>query len=657
MFIRSLSWMLLIASIVSRFDLPTSRGDEAPAMRIQLLGTTLPAAAEMRDRIYRAMQRQLRPLLATVKPWSEVPSLLLITESKSGEHHIRPNTSMIEGMAFLYRFGPYDEKITGISRADLLKKVLLPMMRYCLITHKTGDRVTSDGRAWGDAWQSAHWAQMLGSAAWWIWDDLPEDMQAQVRQLVAHEADRFVDADPPHNLRNDTKAEENAWNSQIMAVATVLMPDDPRRPAWDKGFQRWALSAYLRPADKQSQVLVDGRPVAEQYTGANILDDFTLENHGFVHPDYMTTFATTLGCTLRYRMTGRREPDSLQYNAAGIYENLKWFTLPDGGFVYPNGQDWELFRNPGWIYAHVLMSVFTNDPDAWQLAKNSLVTLEKMQNRNGSGDIQRDDEFEFPSSRVSLFRSLAHTWLALELAQEIDDAPRERIGVLRLDAGKVVLHRTPHAVNSFSWGSKSMAMCVPLRLDRIVSPDQRSGIGRIWIEGSDTPLQVRTIDAQVKSDSQSFSADMVVEHGEKLIRAEIHVASDPPGVFTLRERLVATANVTTQEIATGLVGILNNPHWIYETGQRAILLQGEEIIVPALSGKELQRSAVSTIGVDGVLQITSERPLTVKYQADHQMKRGRATDALYLNYLVGKRSWHKGDVISEYSVRISCNGN
>jgi hypothetical protein len=360
---------------------------------------------------------------------------------------------------------------------------------------------------------------------------------------------------------------------------------------------------------------------------------------------------------LRYRMTGRREPESLQYNAAGIYENLKWFTLPDGGFVYPNGQDWELFRNPGWIYAHVLMSVFAHDPDAWQLANNSMVTLEKMQNRNASGDIQRDDEFEFASSRVSLFRSLAHAWLALDMAEAIDDTPRQQLGVLRLDAGKVILHRTPHVVNSFSWGTKSMAMCVPLRLDRIVSPDQRSGIGRISIEGSDKPLPVRTVNSQVKSDSQSFSADMVVEHGEKLIRTEIYVASDPQGVFTLRERLVATANVTTQEIATGLVGILNNPHWIYETGQRAILLEDEEIIVPALSGKELLRPAISTIGVDRILQITSERPLTVKYQADHHMKRGRATDALYLNYLGGKRSWRKGEVISEYSVQISSRSN
>ena len=40
----------------------------------------------------------------------------LLTASGSGEHTIRPNTSAIEGFAFLYRFGPYDEKLVGVSR-------------------------------------------------------------------------------------------------------------------------------------------------------------------------------------------------------------------------------------------------------------------------------------------------------------------------------------------------------------------------------------------------------------------------------------------------------------------------------------------------------------------------------------------------------------
>src|SRR5690606_19126391 len=146
----------------------------------------------------------------------------------------------------------------------------------------------------------------------------------------AYEADRFRDAEPPHRLRYDTKAEENGWNSQILALAPILMPDDDRREAWERAFQRWALSALLRPSDETSQTVVDGLPVAKQFTGANLLDDYTLENHGFVHPDYMTTFHQTLGNMIRYRLTGRKPPEAIFYNVAPLYDNLKWFALPDG---------------------------------------------------------------------------------------------------------------------------------------------------------------------------------------------------------------------------------------------------------------------------------------------------------------------------------------
>ncbi len=86
----------------------------------------------------------------------------LLTESRSGEHWIRPNTGAIEGFAFLHRFGPYDEKVLGVSRTELLRETIVPMTRYLVTTHVTGVRPTSDGKPRGDAWQSAHWIYEQG---------------------------------------------------------------------------------------------------------------------------------------------------------------------------------------------------------------------------------------------------------------------------------------------------------------------------------------------------------------------------------------------------------------------------------------------------------------------------------------------------------------
>lgn len=239
----------------------------------------LPAEAPVpvravQGRIYSAALNQAHFLLGTVHPWKEDAALRLLTESRSGEHWIRPNTGAVEGFAFLHRFGPYDEKAVGVSRAELLRDTLVPMMRYLVATHVTGSRSTSDGRLWGDAWQSAHWTQMLGRGAWFVWADLPADVQSGVRRVVAHEADRIARAEPPHQLRSDTKAEENAWNSQILSVAMLLLPADARRAGWEKAHQKWVMSSFLRPADERNGAVVDGRPVREQFTGANIFDDY-----------------------------------------------------------------------------------------------------------------------------------------------------------------------------------------------------------------------------------------------------------------------------------------------------------------------------------------------------------------------------------------------
>jgi hypothetical protein len=605
-------------------------------------------------RIYLAAERLAHCLLADIHPWQNDPQYVLLTESRSDEHWIRPNTGALQGFCFLYRFGPYQQGVVGVSRDVLMRRTILPMLRYLVATHITGPRPTGDGKHWGDAWQSAYWAQMLGRGAWWIWDELPADVRGSVRRVVAHEADRIAASEPPHQVPLDTKAEENAWNSRILEVAVLLMPHDSRRAAWDAAFQRWALSSFLRPADEHSQTIVDGRPICQQFTGANIHDDFTLENHDIVHPDYMGCIALLLEAGIDFAMSGRRPPDALFYNTAGIYENLKWFSLPSGAFVYPNGQDWELFRSPGWMENHLMMAVYGHDADAWSLACGAMQTLEKMQARWKSGAVYGPQEFFFPSTHTDLLNDLSLAWLALQTADRIDRRPCVRVGVRRLDAGKIILHRTGSAVHTFSWGRKLTAQCILCQLDQLVSPDPASGVGHITLKGAKEPLPVRLGKVEVTSGEDWFAANVVIEHGKDQVQAELSYRSDADGVWTMRERLVARADLTTSQVATGLIGILNNPGWVYERGQRIIRIDGKETVVPALGGRTLLNDQAHDAAVDSRLQIHSARPLRVRYVGATRMARARATDELDLNYLGGEHTWHKGQVISEYEVTVRC---
>jgi hypothetical protein len=161
----------------------TSRADDV--MPLNLPEQTNPEVRKAQDRIYLLAERQARYLMSLVHPWSDDSGMKLTTQSKSLEHFIRPNTAVIGNFAFLYRFGPYDEKLVGVSRAELLETYIIPMMRYITATHLTGSRPTSDGKKWGNHWQSAYWAQMFGRSAWWIWADLPDDLHQGVRRVVA----------------------------------------------------------------------------------------------------------------------------------------------------------------------------------------------------------------------------------------------------------------------------------------------------------------------------------------------------------------------------------------------------------------------------------------------------------------------------------------
>jgi hypothetical protein len=431
------------------------------------------------------------------------------------------------------------------------------------------------------------------------------------------------------------------------------MPSDPRRADWEKAFQRWAMSSFLRPADEHSQKIVDGRPVSEQFIGANMYDDFTLENHGMVHPDYMGSFAFLVQCSLDYAMSERKPPEALLYNAREMYENLKWFYLPDGGCVYPNGEDWALFQIPDFSDTHIQMAVYAQDPDAWSLTKDCLATTEKMQARNPDGPIFTPKEMHYSGSQQIVLEELAREWLMLQGAQGIVDRPRPPLGVKRLDSAKIILHRTPKAIHTVSWGPVIMAQCVPWRLDRVVSPDQRDGVGHVRMKYyQEYFLPVRLDSANVSDKADGFVADLVIDHGDA-VRAELQFRSNADGTFVIREKLTALRDCATSEIAAGLIGVLNNPKWVYETHHRRIQFGDQTTDVPALSGKVVESEGVRRIDVDGGLRIESAAPLSARYLGAKRIEHGRATDKLYLNYLGGQRDWKRGEVISTYEATLT----
>jgi hypothetical protein len=605
-----------------------------------------PAIRAVQDRIYLLTQRQASFLLKGIHPIDSRSDLVI------DAGWVRNNAAAAQAFAFLYRFGPYDEKIVGVSRKELLDHTIVPILRNLTRTHQTQGRPNHNDNNWGRSWQSTLWSSYFARAAYWVWDYLPKDLQKSVREIIAYEADYLVDQEPPHRLKGNTAAEENAWMCTIFDKAIILMPNDPRRPAWEKAFQRWALSCFQRPADEESSEVIDGRPMSEQWNGANIYDDFTLENHNMVHPDYMGAISTTVSCMLEFTMTGRRPPEALLHNVHGVFDNLKWLSLADGGCAYPNGQDWELFNMVDWMDPFLQMSLYAHDPDAWSLTLKCLEVAEKMVARTPHDGIFAEEELVYSGNQHLLAEELSREWLMLNWADKIINNPQPLLGVKRLDQGKLIIHRTPKAVHTFSWGSKVMAQYVPWRKDRIVAPDQRSGIGAIRLKDSKGPLPIRMHSADVKNPNDSFTAALTVDHGSA-VRAELHFRSNADGTLVISETLSALEDCTTADISTGLIAILNNPKWAYEKHQRRIQIDEQASEIPSISGKDIPARKGKRIMVDDGLQITGPSPLNIAYDGARQLGRGRAVDRLYLNAIRGEKSWKRGQVISTYEATLA----
>ena len=602
-------------------------------------------------RCYRLIENQACYLLTLVKPWKGDERYKLTTASVGGEEHItRPNTGAVAIFSFLYRFGPYDEKQVGISRQELFHNVIIPMMRYLIRVHKTSYLTFDNDKQWGLSWQSALWTHQLAQGAITIWSDLPEEIRSGVLRVVWHEANRIAATEPPYTLTYDSKSEENAWNAGALSGALMMMPDDPHAPVWKNALQKWLLSAYIRPADAQSNQLVDGVPLKDQYKGANIFDDYTLENHGLVHPDYMNACTLKGEIMLDYLATGRSLSDACMFNVNHIYDQLKLLLLPSGGFIYPTGQDWAIFRHADWINQHAFCLYRYHDPEALYWLRISLDVIERMESRHVDGRIYGSNENFFPSSQTLAGLGLVDTWKILLLADPVEEqSPIRRANRLYPDC-KFFVRRTPNAVHSIAWGKKIQFQSMSWDKDPLMAPAWGNGTGTIRLSGEkkDLPHKLQSIEIDTLSNGIRFH--ILLHHGDA-VAAHFEVTSKDNGQLVIHEKLTALRDIRTDQISTLSFGILNHQVWIEEQGFRVVKNDGRSLHFASLSGQTNSLSGKDVV-VDNRLVLKTRKPIRGTYRGAKGWHRSKLIDYIVLNDITETRSWNQGELIHENTVTL-----
>ena len=253
------------------------------------------------------------------------------------ENRHRDSAAISLALAVALRTGVYDTSIVGVSET-LARARAVKLIRSLAYRHTT----------WDNQWQSALWAAYAGYAGWLLWDYLSSTDRTLVKEMIIEEADEYRqplyyrDRDDIIRFAGDSKIEEQAWNSHVVALAAVMMPCHPHAEVWESTAIHMLLSADSHPDDVDSDVVVHGHALSEWLFGSNINHDSTVTNHGILHPDYAVTGALEFNATHIYFLANLASPKAAVFNLDRVAEALIELELTAGTRLHG-----KIVREPG----------------------------------------------------------------------------------------------------------------------------------------------------------------------------------------------------------------------------------------------------------------------------------------------------------------------
>lgn len=228
----------------------------------------------------------------------------------------------------------------------------------------------------GNAWQSAWWAGEMGTAGWFVWDELDPAIRERVANMIVFHADRIAAKQPGAKVEGDTEAETVSWNSTVLSLAVNMMPAHPHSAIWQSAAKRYVYTVFGTSADLQDTTPGDdGKPVKDWVAGANIHDDFSLENHNRFHIDYVYSgYRFVIGGAALYRLAGNPLPRAFAHHFKEVHENVIVPCLDGSKFaVYVSDNDWKRYHI--WTESaavHGYVSLVTSSPLASALEQQAL---------------------------------------------------------------------------------------------------------------------------------------------------------------------------------------------------------------------------------------------------------------------------------------------
>jgi hypothetical protein len=499
---------------------------------------------------------------------------------------VRSMGQELQGYAALYKSAHFDASVAGIERAVLLDR-LNRCLRWLCAHHLSGDRriepLEWNGQ-WGDDWESSPWTADMAMAAHHVWDDLAPDVRASVLRVLAFEADRFIGVDPPDGRWLDTKAEENAWDSYVLAWAYCMQPDHPNAEAWlDRG-KCFAVNTFTTDLDRVDTRLLDGRPVKDWVCTQTAHPDLTVENHGSFHPGYLGCGGLLILGRLAFTLTGKVPPPHYLHHVTDAWKILRRFALPNGFTAYPSGQDWT-YHEPEVNIQHAVMAEEFGDKIAGHMFWQAIRYVDESMRYPGDGRFNGrmppasgGRYFQFETGVMGQLGSTVIAGIAKVEPLSPEAFRREQIGTEAYPYVWLQVRRSKQGLFSFSWRSLKhgvMGMVVPTGGEDTLGSGQDAFTGRFEMDGE--RLKPRPICHTDRTTERGFSTTGIVEYGGGRIRQSLAVVALEDGETSLVVDWTVVDEDVTLSLNEGFgVYVMNdfmNDHRVrisFEGGRRSV---------------------------------------------------------------------------------------
>lgn len=596
----------------------------------------------------------------------------------NNEQGVRHNADLSMICAFLCKYAKDKVTLPDPVTWDKLEEMARTTLVYSYSTHKALRFYPCKGNQyWGSVsvsdhtWESSLWAMSVAYSAFFQWNSLSDQQRQYIYELLSAECTYELQREIPTGYKGDTKAEENGWECDVLAAALGLFPNAPQAKDWFERLRAFAVNSYSHPSDKEDRTIVDphydNTTIADLYKGANLYDDYTLQNHNYFHTSYQNVVVQELGeAALALRLFQTALPSGEKWKTFALMHNvdkvmkkvLYGLALYDGELAMPNGNDWSLFLYDQ-ITSFTTAACFLRDPDALMLEQKALQQIAYRQQTTADGSWLLRPDVGARRMGVEAHRVMM-TWLMHHVlptddmqATEWSDFLNKYSKTSYFPCQDVITASSAQRFTCFSW-SKGLKSCtgyfapVSDTDNNIIVPFRTMGTGNFigWYEVEGRKTDAVDVNHGINYvDSNAYVISGTLETNQHSLQNNYMLFATSNNLVLYLGIIIALDSCTVSGEKGGLLAISTDP---FTKTERTLTYNEGKL---TSDGEQLSTFTSDWVNVDDCLGIVvrsnkdSNKSCNTMAFGERQNNNSVLTSKLYSSYSDREKSFDKGDVV------------